>query len=580
MSFSRRFRNLPPKAIRVTDPFWSRWQEILCRRTVPHIHRQLVETGRIANFERAASRSGRFEGLFFNDSDVYKWLEAAAYAQAIRFEPSTQEAIDDTVRKIAAAQQADGYLNTFIQLEHPDLRYRNLGALHELYCIGHLVEAACALAENLGQTALLDVAVRAVGNVRSVFGPDGRIGYCGHEELENALVRLADLTGEESYRAYALWMIEQRGRRPSPFEAELWDEAAMAVNDHPRHALLRNGEYSGEYCQDHLPIRQHTEVVGHAVRAMYLYAAATQAAMDLGDEALEAALVRVWRNLVDKRMYITAGVGASASNEGFTRDYDLPNLQAYAETCAAIGFVLWSQRLLEATGESEFADVVELGLYNGVLSGIGTDGESFFYPNPLESRGQHRRVPWFACACCPPNVARTIGQIGSLAVGASDEAVWIHLPIGFDAELRFPDGPARLSARGEHPWKEGYELSIDVDRPTEFEVRVRIPGWADDVSFETSDDGEAAEYECGDAVFRRVWKPGDRIRMAWTLHPVWMESHPLVLENAGRVALQRGPVVYCLEEADLGAHPQNFSADVWTEPEAVSAADLFPGAVG
>jgi len=580
MSFQRRFRNLLPKQIRVTDPFWSVWQDTLCRRTIPHIHQQLMETGRIANFERAAAKSGRFEGLFFNDSDVYKWLEAAAYAQAIRPSTEVQALIDETVAKIAAAQEPDGYLNTFIQLEHPQLRYRNLAALHEMYCSGHLVEAACALAENLGQTALLDVAVRNVENIRSVFGPGKRVGYCGHEELETALVRLAEVTGDASYREFAAWMIDQRGQRPSPFERELEDEEAMAVNDHPRHALLRNGVYNGEYCQDHLPIRQHTDVVGHAVRAMYLYAGATQVAMDRGDRQLEEALERVWQALVTKRMYLTGGVGASASNEGFTRDYDLPNLNAYAETCAAIGFLLWGQRMLEATGDSQYADIVELGLYNGALSGIGLDGESFFYPNPLESRGQHRRTPWFLCACCPPNVARMIGQVGSLAVGASEDELWVHLPIGFETELNLRGSAVSVSAKGEYPWKDDFELAFRLERPTEFAVRVRIPGWAEDVSFEVSDDGEPAEYQDGYAVFRRVWKDGDRIRANWGMAPTWVEAHPMVLDDAGRTALQRGPLVYCLEEHDLGEPPQNFTVEPATPAEAVPATDLFPGAVG
>ncbi|MFN3683450.1 MAG: glycoside hydrolase family 127 protein [Fimbriimonadaceae bacterium] len=580
MSFHRRFRNLLPRQIRVTDPFWSVWQDTLCRRTIPHIHRQLVETGRIANFEKAAAKSGRFEGLFFNDSDVYKWLEAAAYAQAIRPSADTQALIDDTVAKIAAAQEPDGYLNTYIQLEHPHHRYRNLAALHEMYCSGHLVEAACALAENLGQTALLDVAVRNVENIRSVFGPGKRVGYCGHEELETALVRMAEVTGDASYREFAAWMIDQRGQRPSPFERELEDEEAMAVNDHPRHALRRNGAYSGEYSQDHLPIRQHTEVVGHAVRAMYLYAGAAQVATDRGDPQLEEALERVWQALVTKRMYVTGGVGASASNEGFTGDYDLPNLHAYAETCAAIGFLLWGQRMLEATGDSQYADIVELGLYNGALSGIGTDGVSFFYPNPLESRGQHRRTPWFLCACCPPNVARMIGQVGSLAVGASDNELWVHLPIGFETELNLGGSPVSIVAKGGYPWKDEFELSLSLDRPTEFAVRIRIPGWADDVSIEAPDDGAPAEYEEGYAVFRRVWKNGDRIRASWGMAPLWVEAHPLVLDDAGRVALQRGPLVYCLEEHDLGEPPQNFTVDPATPAEEATAQELFPGAVG
>lgn len=579
MRFSRRFHNLPVSKVRVTDPFWSAWQKTLCEETIPHIYKQLVNTGRIAHFDKVVAGGGEFEGLYFNDSDVYKWLEAASYALVISPNPETERIVDEVIAKLAAAQEPDGYLNTFFQLRHPNLKFRNLGALHEIYSIGHLVEAGCAHWECTGKRTLLDVAVKAAELIMSIFGPGKRNGYCGHEEFETALCRLADTVGDVKYRDYARWMVEQRGSRPSPFEAEFEDEESMAVEDYAKRALVKEGHYIGEYCQDHLPLRQHTDVVGHAVRAMYFYAGATQCA-EGQDEEWGQALERVYQGLVQKRMYITAGVGPSANNEGFTTDYDLPNLDAYAETCAAIGLILWSQRMLEMTGESQYADVVEQGLYNGALSGISLDGKGFFYPNPLESRGNHERVPWFTCACCPPNIARLIGEVGSLAVGTSDKALWIHIPIGFVAEAEFAGVKVAVSATTDYPWGDSFTVTVQPERPVRFALRIRIPAWADDVSFEVADDQSQAEFEDGYAVFERDWKPGDQLTARWEMEPRWMESHPGILENIGKAALQRGPLLYCLEEADLKAKPHHYSADVEQPVQMVKRDDLMPGAVG
>lgn len=546
-------RPLPLSKIRIADPFWSRWQQTLVETTLPHEHAHL-ET-RLENFRRVVrGEKGGHVGLPFDDSDVTKWCEACAYALVAHPSAALRKLLDETVDLVAKVQRADGYLDTYIQLDHPDDAWRNLNALHEMYCAGHLIEAGVALSECLGDRRLLDVGVRFAEHIMSIFGPDKRLGYCGHEELELALIKLAAHTGEAKYREFARWLVEARGSRPSPFEAELRDKEVLALS--PWGGGLLSGEaYDGEYNQDHAPIREHDAVVGHAVRAMYLYIAAADLADGQNDAALETALQKAWDSLVKRRMYVTGGIGPSRHNEGFTADHDLPNLTAYAETCAAIGLVLWGQKMLEMTGNGEFAETVERALHNGVLAGISLSGDRFFYDNPLESRGSHERKPWFVCACCPPNVARLIGNLGSLVAGASEDAFFVHQYVGFEAETQF----GKIALEGD--WRSSLRLRVDPKEPKEFAVYVRIPDWAEEVSTELPGAEEEADFEDGYAVFRRVWKPGDVLTIELGAEPTWVEADPRVREDLGRAALTYGPLVYCLEERDLGCAPQLFVAD-------------------
>jgi DUF1680 family protein len=555
-------RALPLGRVRLTDPFWARYQRLLLDVTLPHEYEQIVRTGRLANFHRAAGRAeGDFEGLWFNDSDVYKYVEACAYALAVGKSETVRRQMDECVEAIVAAQEPDGYLNTFFQIRHPELKWRNLNTMHEMYCGGHLIEAGVALFESLGDRRLLDVSIRFADHVMSIFGPDGRPGYCGHQEIELALLRLAQATGDEKYREYAHWMVEARGHRPSPFEAELDDPEAMKLSPHAPGMLRKNGEYSGDYAQDHAPIREHTEIVGHAVRAMYFYIAAADLADGREDGELEVALDRIWQNLTKKRMYVTGGIGPSASNEGFTGDYDLPNLTAYAETCAAIGLIFWGHRMLEMTGNSEYADVMERALYNGAISGMNLAGDRFFYTNPLESRGTHERTPWFTCACCPPNIARLVGSLGQYALGVGDSSVYLHVPMALQADVEVDGVPVRLSVEGQYPWDGKVAVRVDPARPVRFALNVRIPGWADDVQTELPGATEEAGYDQGYAVFEREWKKGDVLNVDFEMQAKWVEADPRVRDNLGRSALTMGPVVYCAEQHDLGYAPQLFQAD-------------------
>jgi uncharacterized protein len=577
MTLQRRMRSLPFSQIKLTDAFWTRWQRILRETTIPAEYEQIVQTGRLANFLRAGGREqGEHQGLFFNDSDVYKWVEAAAYALALGPNAKIQQQLDEVVRAIEGAQEPDGYLNTFFQLKHPNLKWRNLNTMHEMYCAGHLIEAGVALLESVGDRRLLDVSIRLADHIMSVFGPDKRRGYCGHQEIELALIRLAEATKQPKYAEFARWMIEERGKRPSVFEQELEDAEAMALSPWSFAMLRKKGVYNGDYAQDHAPVREHTEIVGHAVRAMYFYIAATELAGGQKDEDLERALGRIWSNLTKKRMYVTGGIGPSASNEGFTGDYDLPNHTAYAETCAAIGLILWGHKLLELTGDSEYSDIMERALYNGAISGISLAGDHFFYTNPLESRGTHQRVPWFDCACCPPNIARLIGSVQRYVAGVADNAFYLHMPVGLEATASFGGVRTKITVESNYPWSGEFKVHVDPERPVEFTLLLRLPDWADDISTDLPGLERESEFERGYAVFRKTWQPGDVLTVDLGMQPKWIEANPKVREDLGRAALTYGPLVYCAEEHDLGWAPQLFTVDT-EAPVEVRSEKLLEG---
>ena len=566
MRFRSVYTSLPLKSIRITDKFWLTRQIAVLHVGLPHMWTEMEKTGRLENFRRAAKGAGEYASHFcFDDSDLYKWLEACAYALRAGPSPSLEELVTEAIELIVGAQQPDGYLDTFMQLAHPNLKFRNLISMHEMYCAGHLIEAAVAFHECHGDDRLLTVAVKLADHLRSVFGPDKRLGYCGHEEIELALLRLASATGNQAYQELASWFVLSRGSRPSPFEAELTDTESMKLSPYARRMHTKDGKYVGEYCQDHAPVQEHEQVVGHAVRAMYLYIAATQVAANKGDEALAQAMGRAWANLTGRRMYVTGGIGPSGENEGFTADFDLPNATAYAETCAACGLAFWGQRLAQATGNADYIGVVERALYNGALAGISVEGDKYFYANPLESRGNHHRTPWFECACCPPNIARLIGSVGSYAVGASAEAFWVNIPVALEAAAVFEGIATQIKIQSDFPWSGRVQISVSPTKPTEFELRVRIPDWADEVQSELPGQDREATYDDGYAVYRRTWSAGDTLTIDFGMQPQWVAADPRVRDDIGRVAMTRGPVVYCAESHDNGYAPQLFIADLEAE---------------
>jgi DUF1680 family protein len=554
MPISAATRRLTPVSFtKVTfdDAFWAPRIQVNRDKTLPVEYKQLVDTGRIDAFLLDWKEGMEPKPHFFWDSDVAKWIEAAAYSLATHPDPALDALLDEVIAKIAGAQQPDGYLNVYFTIVEPELRWKNLRDHHELYCAGHLMEAAVAHFEATGKRSLLDVMCRYADYIDTVFGAEeGKIrGYCGHEEIELALVKLYHATGNERYLRLGEYFVNERGREPHYFDIErlLREGVQDPFDEYFKSVGLR---WDVSYCQAHKPVREQTEVTGHAVRAMYLYAGMADIANETGDEGLLQACEALWDDVCLRKMYITGGIGPSAHNEGFTTPYDLPNQSAYAETCAAIGLVYWNWRLLQFNGEGRYMDEVERALYNGTISGISLDGEKFFYVNPLESAGGHHREEWFGCACCPPNIARLIASVGGYAYSEAENEAWVHLYASGEAILA--DGQIRLEQETDYPWDGEVRITVHVAHPTTFALNLRIPGWCKQA--ELSVDGgpwDVSQHLCnGYARIVREWAEGDVVELALEMPVERVYSHPAVKADAGLVALQRGPIVYCLEQVD------------------------------
>lgn len=544
---------VPFDAVRIADEFWAPRQAVNAEATLAHNFEQCRVTGRIANFERAArGETGGFEGLYFNDSDVYKAMEGAAYILAQRPDPELERELDALIATIAAAQHEDGYLNSYFTIAKPGQRWTNLKDMHELYCAGHLIEAAIAHHQATGKRTLLDVAIRFADHIDALFGPDGRRDVPGHQEIELALFKLADVTGETRYGDLAAFFLEQRGRA---------DGRALY----------------GEYCQDLLPVRDHAEAVGHAVRAMYLYSAVADAVARTSDEGFLAAMDRVWEDLTTRKMYVTGGIGPSPHNEGFTVAYDLPNDTSYAETCAGIGLVFWAHRLGLLHRDARYIDVMERALYNGVPSGVSLDGRKFFYVNPLGSRGDKHRRDWYACACCPPNILRLFASIGSYVYAHDDDELFVNLFVNGSAKVRLPSGTVHLEQHTRYPWDGAVRIVVRPEKPGPFGLRLRIPGWSRDAALRVNGEPTPVRVERGYARIDRDWRPGDTVELTLPMPVERIESHPMVKPNLGRIALQRGPVVYCLEGVDNNGKVRNLAIPRDAEIVAEHRGDLLSG---
>ena len=532
-----KLRGVPFTQVIIDDAFWSPRRETNRLSSIPVNLAMLEQSGNIRNFELAATgaRTG-YSGPVFMDSDLYKGLEAASYSLATDPDPALDRRLDAIIAKIAAAQQPDGYLNTHFQVNAPDQRWTNLRDWHELYCAGHLFEAAVAHYQATGKRTLLDVAIRFADCIDSIFGktPGKRPGYPGHPEIELALVKLWRVTGESRYFDLARFFIEERGQQFFAVEHQ-----------------TPKDRYDGAYWQDDIPICDHQNIKGHAVRACYLLAGATDIAAETADPALVRMIHRVWRNTHEKNVYVTGGIGPSAHNEGFTVDYDLPNLTAYQETCATIALALWNHRLALLYGDARYADAVERALYNGVLAGVAQDGTRFFYVNPLESRGNHHRSPWFGCACCPPNVARTLASLGGYAYAVSDDALWVNLFIQGQVKTRVAGHALRLDVTTDYPWEGRVQFKPRLDSPATFELRLRRPDWCPSATLEVNGLTIAQPVlERGYYVIRRTWSNGDEIVLDLAMPVQRVAAHPNVAANQGMTAIRRGPIVYCLEAVD------------------------------
>ena len=514
--------------VTINDGFWSprlqSHKDVTLKVCIDQIENQ---TGRIRNFENAAKGEGEHSGIYFDDSDVYKALEGMAYSLQNNPDPELEAKCDEWIDLFAAAQQPDGYINTYYTLTGLENRWSDMD-YHEMYCAGHLTEAAVAYYNVTGKRKLLDVAIRMADYMMSVFGPEGRDWVPGHEEIELALVKLYEVTGEKKYLDFAQWLLEERG------------------HGHGTWAAWRNEAYY----QDDKPVREMTSIAGHAVRAMYLYCGMADVAAYTGDQGYLNALDSLWDDVVLRNMYVTGGIGQTAKNEGFTTDYSLPNMSAYCETCASVGMVLWNWRMNQFTGDAKYVDVLERSLYNGALAGISLEGDRFFYVNPLESLGGHHRQAWYGCACCPSQICRFLPSIGNYVYGVSDDALWVNLYLGNDAQVNVGGKKISVNQDTGYPWDGGVRITLGLKGTLGKDIRVRIPGWCKDYFITVNGNVVEAPVDKGYAVLTGKWRDGDIIYLQMEMPAEMVAADPRVKEDEGRRAVQRGPLVYCMEEID------------------------------
>jgi DUF1680 family protein len=549
---------VPFTQVTVSDHFWRDRLETNQKITIPYAFKMCEETGRIQNFAVAGKlKKGTFEGKYpFNDSDVYKVMEGAAYSLQVSPNPALDQYLDELIKKIAAAQEADGYLYTArtINSDPPVLwcegpRWSNLYMGHELYNMGHFYEAAAAHYLATGKRNMLDLAIKNADLVESVFGLGKKQGVPGHQVIEIGLAKLYRITGNEKYLKLAKFFLDERG-----------------------HA--GNRKLYGEYSQDHKPVLEQDEAVGHAVRALYMYAGMADIAALSGDQSYVTAIDRLWENVVSKKLYLTGGIGSTGEHEGFGPNYHLPNDSAYAETCAAIANVYWNHRMFLLHGDGKYIDVLERTLYNGLLSGISIEGDRFFYANPLESDGKLERSPWFGCACCPSNIARFIPSIPGYIYAVKGNSLYVNLFVQGQAGIKLENQELTIKQQTLYPWEGYIEITLNMETAQAFDILVRIPGWAvnqpvpgdlyhylspkDDLPI-IKINGQSCSYtrEKGFARLSRKWNPGDKIELTFPMPVRRVVAHSLVEADRGRVALERGPIVYCAEGVDNRGNVSN-----------------------
>ncbi|MEW5984150.1 MAG: beta-L-arabinofuranosidase domain-containing protein [Acidobacteriota bacterium] len=570
---------VPFTDVTFADTFWAPRLETVRTVTLRATFKQSEETGRIRNFEIAG---GTAEGAFctrysFDDSDVFKIIEGAGYALATKKDPDLEQYVDGLVAKIARAQETDGYLFTArtISPANPIAmagkeRWVNLQHSHELYNLGHLYEAAVAYYQGTGKRTLLDVALKSADLIVREFGPSKRRAVPGHQEIEIGLVKLFRVTGGRKYLDQAFFFLDQRGRAD-------------------------RGALYGEYAQDHKPVAEQTEAVGHSVRAAYMYSAMADVGVLTGNQAYLSALDRLWDNVVSRKLYLTGGIGATGAWEGFGPDYDLPN-SAYAETCASIANALWNHRMFLLEQDARYMDVYERAVYNAMLSGLSLSGDRFFYPNPLLSVGQHQRSPWFPCACCPSNLPRFLLSMPGHAYAVAGDRIFVNLFVAGRARANVAGREITIEQQTRYPWDGDIRLRMASAGPGTFALLIRIPGWArhqpvpGDLYRELVPagnvpvirvNGVVAEWtsERGYAVLRREWSQGDEVQLSLPMPVRRVVSHPAVKANAGRVAIERGPLVYAAEWPDNGGHVLNLVLDDKAPLITRDRPDLFDGVV-
>ena len=548
----------------VNDAFWKPKIDKVATKTLQAcIYQTEEKTGRIRNFEKVARNKGeQHEGVFYDDSDVFKALEAMAYAIKTNRDKELEKKADEWIDKIAAAQQTDGYLNTYYILTGLQNRWQDM-SMHEDYCGGHMIEAAVAYFNATGKRKFLDVAIRWADHFDSLFGPGKKDWVTGHQELELALVKLYKTTHNERYLKLSDWLLSERGKGLG--RGYTWTE----------------WKDTG-YVQDLVPVKEQKEITGHAVRAMYLYTGTADVAAYTGDQGYMKAMRTVWEDVVFRNMYITGGIGSAGSNEGFTKDFDLPNEQAYCETCASVGMVFWNQRMNNLTGNAEYIDVLERSLYNGALDGLSLSGDRFFYGNPLASNGKHARKEWFGTACCPSNIARLIASLGDFIYGYAENKIYVNLFVGSQTEFNTPTGKVKFKMQTNYPWSGEIKCSLSTKKNTKTAIAFRIPGWSRGIaapgnlySFrDTSKEqptlfvnGKAIQYSYQDgyAVIQREWKNDDVIEFNIPMKINQISARNELEVDNDRIAIQRGPIVYCIEGADNNGKAWNIISSLDAE---------------
>ncbi|MFA6504768.1 MAG: beta-L-arabinofuranosidase domain-containing protein [Treponemataceae bacterium] len=549
--------------------FWKSRQETNRTVTLPAEYNQLKVTGRIESLKLQWKPGMPHKPHHYWDSDAAKWIEASAYSLGNTPDAKLEAMVDEVIELIAASQQSDGYLNTYYSSVEPGKRWTNVHVMHELYCAGHLLEAAVAYFEAVGKRRLLDVMIRYADHIDSVFGPEpGKIrGYPGHEELELALVKLYRATNEKRFLNLAEYFVNERGKQPYFFEKETLARGDDPAKNAHREVLNRDYLAEGAYAlyQSHVPVREQKTAVGHAVRAMYLYTGMTDIGIEAGDESLVEACKTLWQNVTRRRMSVTGGIGPLEGCERFTFDYDLPNETAYNETCASIGLIFWAHRMLQADLNGDYGDVIEQTLYNGVLSGVSLTGDTFFYANHLEVepglytnrvnrnvRMLPRRQSWFEVSCCPPNLARLVASLGGYLYTTSDAGVQVHLYAQSKGVFSIKEVETTIRQETNYPWDGSVRIVVSPAAPTAFDFTFRIPSWSKQASIKVNGSAVSVSVVKGYATINRVWTANDTVEIDFRMLPYLVEAHPSVRFDCGKAALMRGPVVYCLEETDNG----------------------------
>jgi DUF1680 family protein len=544
--------------VQIKGGFWGERQTTNREVTIPAVYHQSKITGRLdawnpENAEHPVTH-------IFWDSDTAKWIEAVGYSVATHPNPEFERQVDEVVAWMQQVQLEDGYTNSHFIAVEPQNRWLNLRDRHELYCAGHLIEGAIVYAQATGKRKILDVLCRYADNIDATFGrQEGqKRGYCGHPELELALVRLFHATGEQRYFDLAKYFVDERGQEP-----HYYDKEALERGDNPRHFWA--GSY--HYCQAHSPVRDQTEVIGHSVRACYLFAGATDVALETGDEELAKVVHLLWDDLTQRQMYITGGVGSAHTIEGFTFPFDLPNETAHSETCSSIALVYWAQRMFSLDPDSRYIDAMERALYNCILSGISYEGSLFFQCNPLEAHPHvspygrldslaatthHQRLEWYDVSCCPPNLARLVASIGNYFYATTPERIYIQLYNQNRAKLRVAGKSLEIEQETNYPWDGDIRIRLTMPEAINVELALRIPRWCREFQLTLNGEAVSTATERGYVVIKREWKNGDELHLSLAMPIERIAAHPNVRQDVGCIALQRGPIVYCLEEADNG----------------------------